>query len=424
MNAKKVYVISKACYIVQTETNHIAAYLQSNGHDLVSTPNEADAIIVTTCAVTSMNAEANYQTILECIKNRRDGVPVYVVGCYTRIELQRLEELEGYGNVIPVPEIRDIEREFPGTTAWDTIVYNNFFAHPFCQQQRRELRARVPLKHKVARRVFSAIDTVTRSDMRFHYDFRVDHLYSQEIQRRLWPVVASKGCTHACSYCAVRIGRGKYTSKPLDLVLREIKTGIAKGYKRVLLIGDELGPYGVDFKDGTSLTTLLKALVSDEYPISIGLWYVDCFHLRAAVPTLEELCRKNKVFFLGVTVQSGSPKILQLMNRRYSLDDSLEAIKGFRKYPDVIIATQIMVGFPSETDEDFRQSMSVVDTGCFDLVEVFEYSPRPGTKAAEMTNDVSAETKGERAAMLRKLACRRGRKLFIRHLVRELRPAS
>jgi tRNA A37 methylthiotransferase MiaB len=424
MNAKKVYVISKACYIVQTETNHIAAYLQSNGHELVGTPNEADAIIVTTCAVTSMNAEANYQAVLECIKNRRDGVPVYVVGCYTRIELQRLKELEGYGNVIPIPEIRDIEREFPGPTAWDTIIYNNFFAHPFCRQQRKELSARVPLKHKVARQVFSAIDTVTRSDMRFHYNFRVDHLYSQEIQRRIWPVVASKGCTHACSYCAVRIGRGKYTSKPLDLVLREIKNGIAKGYKRILLIGDELGPYGVDFKDGTSLATLLKALASDEYPISIGLWYVDCFHLRAAVPALEELCRKNKVFFLGITVQSGSPRVLQLMNRRYSLEDSMEAIKGFRKYPDVIIATQIMVGFPSETDEDFQQSKNIVDTGCFDLVEVFEYSPRPGTKAAEMIDDVSAQTKSERAAMLRKLACQRGRKLFIRHLLRELRPAS
>jgi len=164
----------------------------------------------------------------------------------------------------------------------------------------------------------------------------------------------------------------------LDSVLNEIRTGVANGYNRMLLIGDELGPYGVDLENGVSLATLLEKLASDEYPVSIGLWYIDCFHLMEAFPALEELCRKGKVFFLGITVQSGSPRILQLMNRKYSLEDSMAAIRTFRKYPDVIIATQIMVGFPGETDDDFRQSVNVVDKGYFDLVEVFEYSPRPG----------------------------------------------
>jgi len=139
-----------------------------------------------------------------------------------------------------------------------------------------------------------------------------------------------------------------------------------------------------------------------------------------AFPALEELCRKGKVFFLGITVQSGSPRILQLMNRKYSLEDSMAAIRTFRKFPDVIIATQIMVGFPGETDNDFRQSVNVVDKGYFDLVEVFEYSPRPYTRAAKMVDDVPPATKAERAAQLRKLAVKKGRKLFINHLMREL----
>ena len=421
MSGKKVYVTSKACYIVQTETNHIAAYLESNGYELVDAHKDADAIIITTCAVTGMTSEANYQAILECINNRNDGVPVYIVGCYTRIEPQRVKELESYGNVFPVEEIRDVEREFLGTNSWDSIVYNNFFAHPFAAQKMEELDSRVPLKHKLVQPLFSAIDAVTRKETMFYYKFNVDHLYSPTIQRRIWPVVASKGCTHACAYCAVRIGRGKYRSKPLDSVLNEIKTGIARGYRRVLLIGDELGPYGVDFDDETSLARLLEALISDEYPVSLGLWYIDCFHLMEAVPALMELCRKGKVFFLGITVQSGSPRILQLMNRKYSLEDSMEAIKNFRKFPDVIIATQIMVGFPGETDEDFRQSCSVVEKGYFDLVEVFEYSPRPFTRAAKMVDDVPAQTKSQRAATLRKLAVKKGRTLFLKHLMRELR---
>jgi tRNA A37 methylthiotransferase MiaB len=420
MNAGKVYVTSKACYIVQTETNHIAAYLKSNGYELVDTSKEADAIIITTCAVTGITADANYQAILDCINNRRDGVPVYIVGCYTRIEPQRVKELESYGNVFPVEEIREVEREFLGTNSWDSIVYNNFFSHPFAAQKMEELDGRVPLKHKLVKPLFSAIDAVTRKETMFYYKFNVDHLYSPHIQRRIWPVVASKGCTHACAYCAVRIGRGKYRSKPLDSLLNEIKTGAAKGFRRVLLIGDELGPYGVDFEDGTSLATLLEALSSDEYPVSIGLWYIDCFHLMEAFPALVQLCKQGKVFFLGITVQSGSPRILQLMNRKYSLEDSMKAIKTFRTFPDVVIATQIMVGFPGETDEDFRQSVSVVDKGYFDLVEVFEYSPRPFTRAAKMVDDVPPATKSERAATLRKLAVKKGRKLFINHVMREL----
>jgi len=423
MNAKKVYVTSKGCFIVQTETNHIAAYLKNNGYELVDNSKEAEAIIITTCAVTGETADANYQAINECIKNRRDGVPVYVVGCYTRIETERLKELESHGNIIPVPEIKDIEQEFSGTNPWESITYNNFFSHPFAVQKMKELTDRVPLKHKLVRPLFLAIDSITRKDTTYYYKLHVDHLYSPDIQRRIWPVVASKGCTHNCSYCAVRIGRGKYTSKSIATVLNEIRTGIANGYKKILLIGDELGPYGVDFKDGTSLAKLLEALSAEEFPIEIGLWYIDCFHLMAAVPAIEELCRKGKVFFLGITVQSGSPDILKLMNRHYSIEKSMEAIEKFRQYPDVVIATQIMVGFPNESDEDFQKSVEVVDKGYFDLVEVFEYSPRPGTKAAQMENNVPAQVKSERAETIRKLAVQKGRKLFLRHLMRELRPS-
>jgi threonylcarbamoyladenosine tRNA methylthiotransferase MtaB len=424
MNARKVYVTSKACYIVQTETNHIAAYLKNNGYELVDSCKEAEAIIITTCAVTGKSAEATYQGILECIKGRNDGVPIYVVGCYTRIEPQRVKELEQYGNIFPVAETQEVEREFLGNNTWNSIVYNNFFSHPFCSQQIEQANSCLLFKVKLLNYIFSATDKVLNKETSFYYRFRTGHLYSQEVQRRIWPVVVSKGCTHACSYCAVRIGRGPYRSKALDSVLNEIRAGVANGYKRILLMADELGPYGRDFKDGTSLATLLGLLNSEEFPISLGLWYLDCFHLMEAAPILKELCKKGKIFFMGITVQSESQNILGLMNRRYSVENSLEAIRNLRKYPGVIIATQIMVGFPNETDEDFRKSLDVIKKGYFDLVEVYEYSPRPNTPAAKMTDNVPNHVKIKRAAILRKLASGKGRKLFLRHIIRELRPAK
>jgi tRNA A37 methylthiotransferase MiaB len=414
MNGKKVYLTSRACYIVQTETNHIAAYLDQNGYELVDTCVEADAAIITTCAVTESAAESTYQGVLECVKSRNDGIPIYVVGCYTRIESKRINELAKYGNIFPIPEIKDIEHEFPGINTWDSIVYNNFFSHPFCDQVKESQSSNTSHKRKLLRRLFSIMDSVLGKEILFYYHFRHGHLYSQEIQRSIWPVIVSKGCTHACSYCAVRKGRGKYCSKPQNSVLNEIRTGIDNGYERILLMGDELGPYGVDLKDGTSLATLLGVLNSEEFPVSSGLWYMDCFHLMDAAAALVELCKRGKIFFLGITIQSGSPRILELMNRHYSIEYSLDVISNLRAYPGIILATQIMVGFPGETDEDFQKSVDVVEKGYFDIIEVYEYSPRPGTPAAKMVDDVPAAVKRRRKMILDRIAYDKGRKLFLR----------
>jgi len=415
-----VYLTSKACYIVQTETNHIAAYLTWNGHKLVGNIHEADAIIITTCAVTGSAAQTTYEGIFESINKRQKNAPVYVVGCYPRIEKERMHELSSHENIFSVPEYKDLETIFPGSNSWESISYSDFFAYPFGDERLEVKKKEASLIKKVVLPIFSGIDSLLKTDILFYFHFR-RHLYNPEIQRRIWPVIISKGCIHACTYCAVRKGRGKHTSKPLSLVKEEIKTGINKGYKKFLLIGDEVGTYGVDLKDGTSLSSLLEALNSDDFPISIGFWYLDCFNFMEAVPQIEELCEKGKIFFLGITLQSGSYRILGLMNRHYSLEDTMDAIQKFRKNTNIVIATQIMVGFPTETEEDFKRSFDLIDKGYFDLVEVYEYSPRPGTRAAKMEDDVPSDVKAKRATILRKIAAKKSRKLFMKKILHELR---
>jgi len=222
----------------------------------------------------------------------------------------------------------------------------------------------------------------------------------------------------------VRKGRGKHTSKPLPKALEEIKNGIDRGFDKILLIADEIGTYGIDLRDETSLEKLLGCLTKDTFPASIGFWYLDCFKLMDVESRIEELCQQGKIFFLGITLQSGSPRMLKLMNRNYSLEDSIEAIRKFRKYTRVIMATQIMVGYPTETEEDFKKSYELVDKGYFDLVEVYEFSPRPGTPAARLVDDVPPEVKARRAAMLRKAATKHAKKNFIKKVLRELKNSN
>jgi len=418
-----VYVTSRACYIVQTETNHVAAYLSINDYQLVDKIRDADAIIITTCAVTESSSETTYQGILECIRERKANAPIYVVGCYTRIEPHRLKELEGYGNIIAVPEVKDVEKEFLGQHPWSSVVYNNFFAHPFWAETTKEKIRITPRSKRILGSLLKTTDSVLKADISFYYQFR-RHLYNPEVQKQIWPVIVSKGCIHGYTYCAVRKGRGKHTSKPLPKILKEIKNGSDRGYDKMLLIADEVGTYGIELRDGTSLFSLLGELEKDKYPISIGFWYLDCFKLMEVELRIEELCRHGKIFFLGITLQSGSPRILRLMNRNYSLENSIEAIKKLRKFPGVIIATQIMVGYPTETEEDFKKSYDLIDKGYFDLVEVYEYSPRPGTPAARLVDDVPSEVKARRAAMLRKTATKHAKKNFIKKVVWELKKSN
>ena len=416
----RVFLTARSCYIVQTETNQIAAYLNANGYELVDSAEKADAIIITTCAVTETAAEATVQGILDCIRGRRDDAPVYVVGCYSRIEPERMEEISKLGNVIPLPEVKDIEKEFLGTHPWATVEYNNFWSHPFAVQ-RMNYAYKASLQFKIVKKGLSVVDTICKTETCFHFFLIASHLYNPEIQRVIWPILVSKGCTHACSYCAVRKGRGKYTSKPIPSVLREVRLGIDRGYKRILLIGDELGPYGVDLKGEMNLSGLLDYFRSEDLAIKVGLWYLDAFEMTEVLESLKVLAGAGKIFFLGITIQHGSSRILELMNRHYSLDDTMKGIEELRKYSTITIATQFMVGFPTETDEDFQETLRLVQTGYFDIVEVFEYSPRPGTKAAKMIDDVPPEVKAERAKVLRRASRWNSTRLFMRHVRDEFR---
>ncbi len=218
----------------------------------------------------------------------------------------------------------------------------------------------------------------------------------------------------------MRKGRGRYTSKPSELVIQEVKRGISNGYRKILLIGDELGTYGIDLRDGTSLSTLLEKFLSDEYPARVGVWYLDAFRLKEVSHVLNELAKKNKIFFLGITLQHGSKRILDLMNRHYSIEEIMDVVEKLSKYRNIIIATQFMVGFPTETEQDFLETKELVEKGCFDNVEVYCYSPRPGTRAAEMEDDVPLSIKEERAMILRDVAGRKSRRRFLNYILNEL----
>jgi threonylcarbamoyladenosine tRNA methylthiotransferase CDKAL1 len=201
----------------------------------------------------------------------------------------------------------------------------------------------------------------------------------------------SSGCLGKCAFCQTRFARGRLRSYPLKLVLRSIEDGLRDGVKEFWLTSQDTGCYGMDI--GANLPALIKAAteIKGKYFIRVGM--MNPIYAKGFLDELIKSYKSNHVFkFLHMPVQSGSDHVLELMGRGYSVRDFDTIATKFRdEFPDMILSTDIIVGFPGETDADFRRSMRLIRYTMPDVVNVSSFGRRPGTAAADM-EQLSLET--------------------------------
>lgn len=226
----------------------------------------------------------------------------------------------------------------------------------------------------------------------------------------------SRGCLGACTYCAARNARGPLRSYPPEEINRKFKSALLQGAKEFWLTAQDTGCYGSDLRSKTSLPALLELLLSNhgDYRIRVGMMNPN--HLRGFYKRYIKLFRnKNLYRFLHIPLQSGSGRILKLMKRPYTARAFLSLVKKIRKdLPDATISTDIIAGFPTETKEDFRKTISTLRKFKPDIVNISRFGPRPGTEAAEMGQVygwVKKERSRELSAICRKFALERNRKM-------------
>jgi threonylcarbamoyladenosine tRNA methylthiotransferase MtaB len=209
-----------------------------------------------------------------------------------------------------------------------------------------------------------------------------------------------EGCNQFCSYCIIPYARGRVRSRLLSAVVEEVTKLAASGYVEFVLTGIHIGSYGIDFNDDTSLIDLIEALNAIEGVKRIRLGSLeprlmdDAFVDRLSA--LEKVCDH-----FHLSLQSGSNNVLKKMNRKYTREDFIESVARIKKrYDAPAITTDIIVGFPGETEDDFEQSLAIVDTVSFSELHVFPFSPRKGTPAAKMQAQCSGDLKKERSEKL------------------------
>jgi MiaB/RimO family radical SAM methylthiotransferase len=213
----------------------------------------------------------------------------------------------------------------------------------------------------------------------------------------------ARGCLGNCTFCAIKLGSEKFHSFPADQILSSFKSGLRNGYKSFALVAGDIGCYGVDIK--TNLPNLLEKLFAVDGDYKIILWDLSFRWFAEYCPDYLSVLKANsqKISKIVVPIESGSDKILERMNRGYKIEKVKECLLDFlRTIPDINLETQIIVGFPGETDEDFQKTMELVKEISFSKVAVFKYEDRPNTKASDMPDKVPKNIINKRATILSK----------------------
>lgn len=385
----RVYLRTYGCQMNERDSDHIAADFAERGWELADSPDCADAIVVNTCSVREQAELKAIGLIGRLISNRlanpRGGFPIIgVTGCMA----QNL----GKKIVSKFPEIDFVAGTYKTASVPDIVEE--------IAKKRLAGQSHPKMPETMGRRTakYSAAAVDTSVDME---DFkRIDkHLEAPASEF----VSVMQGCQMNCSYCIVPKVRGAQRSRPAEDIIREIKALAERGTKEITLLGQVVNAYGREFpqmggvpnfvrllRDINDIDGIERIRFTSPHPAYFSEALTDSYG------SLEKLCE-----YVHLPLQSGSDEILKKMNRPYRIDGFLKIVDRLRKRAgNISISTDIIVGYPTETVEDFELTRKVFKEAAFDMAFIFKYSPRAGTKSALMQDDVPESEKERRNSEL------------------------
>jgi threonylcarbamoyladenosine tRNA methylthiotransferase MtaB len=349
------------CRVNQYETEAMIEKFKRDGYEVVDFDKFADVYVVNTCTVTNMGDKKSRQMIGRARKENSEAI-IAVVGCYSQIKPEEVSLIEGVDVVL-------------GTRNKGDAVY-------WVNRAREE-------KEKI----------VEVSDVLKNTEF--EELNVEEYRDRTRAFVkVQDGCNRFCSYCLIPYARGAVCSKDPVKALDEVRKLAEHGFKEIVLTGIHIASYGADLPGEWDLMRLLKEIDKLEGIERVRIGSIDPqFFTDEAIEETAKLKKLCAHFHLSL--QSGCDETLKRMNRKYSRSDYRHIVDLLReKIKDVSITTDIIVGFPGETDEEFEQTYEFLKGIELSKMHIFKFSPREGTKAASMKNQINGSKKEERSKRL------------------------
>ncbi|MCF6461085.1 tRNA (N(6)-L-threonylcarbamoyladenosine(37)-C(2))-methylthiotransferase MtaB [Clostridium sp. Cult3] len=358
MNRVTFYTLG--CKVNQYETEAMEELFEKRGYDVVENDEIADIYVINTCTVTNLGDRKSRQFIRRAKKSNRDSI-IAVVGCYSQVAPKEVEEIEGVDIVV-------------GTTHRDKIV-------DLCEE--------AILNNK-------KINIV--KDIKGHKEFEELNIADVKSKTRAY-IKIQEGCNQFCSYCIIPYARGPIRSRELDDIIHETNRLSDAGFKEIILTGIHVASYGKDLNSINLLDAIGEVANIDG---------IERIRLSSIEPTLIDEQFMQRAVKIGklcdhfhLSLQSGSDTVLKRMNRKYTTQQYKEIVSLIRSYmPNAGITTDIIVGFPGETDMEFQETYNFVKEVGFSRIHVFKYSPRKGTPASRSKDQINGNIKHYRSNRL------------------------
>lgn len=362
---KKVAFITLGCKVNQYETNAMIQNFIQKGYTIEDSDKKSDIYIVNTCTVTNMSDRKSRQ-MLRRVKELNPQAIIVACGCYAQVGKAELEKIKEIDLILGNNEKKDIVE----------------YVEEYMQKQ----------EHKsIINDLMSQKEFIEFGDITFTEKTRA-------------VIKIQDGCDRFCSYCIIPYARGRVRSRLPDNIISEITEIAKEGIKEVVITGIHIASYGKDFNKSYTLIELLEEINKIEGIERIRLGSLEPLIITEdfvnRIEKLEKVCHH-----FHLSLQSGCDKILKSMNRRYTIEQFINIVDLLRKkFNDIILTTDIIVGFPGETDIDFEETYNFLSDIKFYKTHIFKYSQRKGTKAAQMKNQISGEVKEKRSKRLIELS--------------------
>lgn len=363
--SKTVAFITLGCKVNQFETELMEGLFKQKDYKVVPNDEKADIYVINTCSVTSFADKKSRQLIRRSARLNENAV-IAVTGCYAQASSDKVAEITGVKVVLGTNNRHQIV-DFVEAAMNDGEIHNGV------------------------------------TDIMKARDFEDIPMLEVPARTRAFLKI-QEGCTNFCSYCIIPFTRGPVRSRKLASVKSEAEKFLSMGFKEIVFTGIHLGAYGRDFHDGTTLADAARTVLELDGLQRLRLGSLESIELSEELLTMV---RENPKFshHLHLPLQAGSDYVLKRMNRHYNREEFRKLIENVKNaIPGVAISTDIIVGFPGETEEMFAESLDYIRSLGFSRVHVFPYSPREGTPAASMPDQIPDNIKKERVHRLQQVA--------------------
>jgi len=359
----KIYVEVFGCTANKADASLIKGQIKKGNHEIVNNPKDADALIILTCTV----IDTTEQRMLFRIKQlNTTGKKLIVAGCMASIQREKIQDINSNIMFLPAQD---------------------------------------------SHQILNLLDNEKTEDKQGNKT-----KYTKYFDDVLAPISIAEGCNFNCSYCITTKARGNLRSFPISEIKEDIKGAISQGCKEIQLTAQDTSSYGLD--SNNNLGVLLQSLndINEEIRIRIGM--MNPYTFLKNQESIIKGYKDSKIYkFAHLPVQSGDNKILSNMNRRYTVEEFKKAVKIFREnYPEITIATDIIVGFPTETNEQFQHTIDLLKEIKPDITNITRFSARPFTKAKTMKGRIKTEKVKERSKILSELCSKISKENNIKHI--------